>query len=108
MKMRPFALGIPVDQYSLDPDISSFSKRISAAIFANTFRQFDLEMYNKDQIHDIFIGFYESFGKSKVIIDNYGKDLIECANQLMSLLDEKSKYRKMYMDCCDNLLKYVK
>lgn len=108
VKMRPFALGIPVDQYSLDPDISSFSKKISAAIFANTFRQFDMQMYNKDQIHDIFIGFYESFGKSKVIIDNYGKDLIECANQLMSLLDEKSKYRKMYMDCCDNLLKYVK
>jgi hypothetical protein len=65
-------------------------------------------MYNKDQIHDIFIGFYKDFAKSKVIIDNYGKDLIECANQLMSLLDEKSKYRKMYMDCCDNLLKYVK
>lgn len=108
VKMRPFALGIPVDQYSLDPDISSFSKKISAAIFANTFRQFDMQMYNKDQIHDIFIGFYESFAKSKVIIDNYGKDLIECANQLMSLLDEKSKYRKMYMDCCDNLLKYVK
>jgi len=108
VKMRPFALGIPVDQYSLDPDISSFSKKISAAIFANTFRQFDMQMYNKDQIHDIFIGFYKDFAKSKVIIDNYGKDLIECANQLMSLLDEKSKYRKMYMDCCDNLLKYVK
>ena len=108
VKMRPFALGIPVDQYSLDPDISSFSKKISAVIFANTFRQFDMHIYNKDQIHDIFIGFYEGFGKSKVIIDNYGKDLIECANQLMSLLDEKSKYRKMYMDCCDNLLKYVK
>ena len=108
VKMRPFALGIPVDQYSLDPDISSFSKKISAAIFANTFRQFDMQMYNKDQIHDIFVGFYKDFAKSKVIIDNYGKDLIECANQLMSLLDEKSKYRKMYMDCCDNLLKYVK
>ena len=108
VKMRPFALGIPVDQYSLDPDISSFSKKISAAIFANTFRQFDMHMYNKDQIHDIFVGFYKDFAKSKVIIDNYGKDLIECANQLMSLLDEKSKYRKMYMDCCDNLLKYVK
>lgn len=108
VKMRPFALGIPVDQYSLDPDISSFSKKISAAIFANTFRQFDMQIYNKDQIHDIFIGFYEGFGKSKVIIDNYGKDLIECANQLMSLLDEKSKYRKMYMNCCDNLLKYMK
>lgn len=108
VKMRPFALGIPVDQYSLDPILSSFSKKISAAIFANTFRQFDMQMYNKDQFHDIFIGFYEGFGKSKVIIDNYGKDLIECANQLMSLLDEKSKYRKMYMNCCDNLLKYMK
>ena len=108
VKMRPFALGIPVDQYSLDPDISSFSKKISAAIFANTFRQFDMQMYNKDQIHDIFVGFYKDFAKSKVIIDNYGKDLIECANQLRSQLDENSKYRKMYMDCCDNLLKYVK
>ena len=108
VKMRPFALGIPVDQYSLDPDISSFSKRISAAIFANTFRQFDMQMYNLDQIHNIFIGFYEGFGKSKTIIDNYGTDLIDCANQLMSQLDENSKYRKKYMNCCDNLLKYMK
>ena len=107
VKMRPFALGIPVDQYSLDPDISSFSKRISAAIFANTFRQFDLEMYNKDQIHDIFIGFYEAFGKSKTIIDNYGTDLIDCANQLMSQLHENSKYKKKYIDCCETIKRLI-
>ena len=52
--------------------------------------------------------FYEGFGKSKTIIDNYGTDLIDCANQLMSQLDENSKYRKKYMNCCDNLLKYMK
>jgi len=96
-----------VDQYSLDPDISSFSKRISAAIFANTFRQFDLEMYNKDQIHDIFIGFYEAFGKSKTIIDNYGTDLIDCANQLMSQLHENSKYKKKYIDCCETIKRLI-
>ena len=103
VKMRPFALGIPVDQYSLDPDISSFSKRISAAIFANTFRQFDMQMYNLDQIHNIFIGFYEGFGKSKTIIDNYGTDLIDCAIQLMSQLDKNSKFRIKYMECCETI-----
>ena len=108
VKMRPFALGIPVDQYSLDPDISSFSKKISAAIFANTFRQFDMQMYNKDQIHDIFVGFYKDFAKSKTIIDVYGSDLIECANQLMSLLEDKSEYKKQYSDYCKTIKGFIK
>ena len=108
VKMRPFALGIPVDQYSLDPDISSFSKKISAAIFANTFRQFDMQMYNKDQIHDIFIGFYKDFAKSKTIIDVYGSDLIECAMQLSSKLDDHSEYKKQYSDYCKTIKGFIK
>ena len=108
VKMRPFALGIPVDQYSLDPDISSFSKKISAAIFANTFRQFDMQMYNKDQIHDIFVGFYKDFAKSKTIIDVYGSDLIECAMQLSSKLDDLSEYKKQYSDYCKTIKGFIK
>jgi len=108
VKMRPIALGISVDQYSKDPNLSNYCKNISGAMFANTFRQFNFEIYNKDQIHTIFIGFYEGFAKSRAIIDIYGKDLIDCAEQLMGQLDGNSEYRKKYMNCCDNLLKYMK
>jgi hypothetical protein len=108
VKMRPYALGIPAAQYSIDEDVSLYSKRISAVMFANSFRQLDLVMYNKDQIHDIFIGFFNDFVKSKTIIDTYGQDLIECAEQLMKPLDVKSKYMNQYLDICIKIKGLIK
>ena len=98
VKMRPWASGVSMDQFSIDPDLGGFCKKICSAMFANTFRQLNLEMYNKDAIHVSFIGFYKDFCKSNTIIQEFGEDLIECAKQLMSNLDEKSQFRKLYQD----------
>lgn len=107
VKMRPYAMDIPMSQYSIDQDLSVFSKKVSAAMFANTFRQFNLEMYNKDQAHVIFLGFYKDFCKSNTVIKEYGEDLIECAKQLISNLDENSQYKKLYLQYCESIKNYI-
>ena len=108
VKMRPYAIGIPQDIYSIDADVNAYSKKISAIMFANSFRQLDLVMYNKDQIHEIFIGFFNDFAKSRTIIDAYGQELIECGEQLMKSLDVKSKYMNQYLDACNIIKGYIK
>lgn len=107
VKMCPYAMDIPMSQYSIDQDLSVFSKRVSAVMFANTFRQFNLEMYNKDQVHVIFLGFYKDFCKSNTVIKEYGEDLIECAKQLISNLDENSQYKKLYLQYCETIKNYI-
>ena len=107
VKMRPYAMDIPMTQYSIDHDLCIFCKKMSAVMFANTFRQFNLEMYNKDEIHVIFLGFYKDFCKSNTIIKEYGEDLIECAKQLISQLDENSQYKKLYLQHCETIKKYI-
>ena len=104
VKMRPYILGTPIDKFSVDADVSVFSKKVGAVIFANTFRQLDMVMYNNsDQMHVTFIGFFNDCTQSKTIVDGFGEDLAVCAEQLMKALDEKSEYRKLYSDICRKL-----
>lgn len=102
-KMRPYISGTPIDKFTIDADVSVFSKKIGAAMFANTFRQLDLVMYDSDQTHQTFIGFLNDCAQSKIIIEGFGEDLRACAEQLMKALDEKSEYRKLYSDICRKL-----
>jgi hypothetical protein len=98
-KMRPYASGTPIDKFTIDADVSVFSKKIGAVIFANTFRQLDMVMYNNgDQMHVTFIGFFNDCTQSKTIVEGYGEELAACAEQLMCTLDTKSEYRRVYSD----------
>lgn len=102
-KMRPWALGVPLEQHTIDPDLGGFCKKISAGMLANTFRQLNLEMYDKDEFHVIFMGLFKDFSKSKTIIQEFGEDLIACAKQLISQLDDSSPYKRLYQDYCASL-----
>ena len=62
-------------------------------------------MYHKDEFHVIFIGLFRDLTKSPIIIQEFGEDLIECAKQLISQLDNKSPYTKLYQDYCNSLNK---
>ena len=99
-KMRPWALGAPLEQHNIDPDLGGFCKKISAGILANTFRQLNFEMYQKDEFHVIFMGLFKDFSKSKTIIQEFGEDLVDCAKQLISHLDDNSPYKRLYQDYC--------
>ena len=101
-KMRPWASGAPLDQLNIDPDLGGFCKKIAAGILANTFRQLNFEMYHKDEFHVIFMGLFRDFSKSETIIQDFGEDLVECAKQLASQLDDKSPYKKLYQDYCNS------
>ena len=59
MKMRPLAFGIAMDQLASDADVNAFCRKISASIFANTFRQLSLEQYggDDDKSHEAFLAF---------------------------------------------------
>lgn len=105
MKMRPLAFGIAMDQLAADPDVNAFCRKISASIFANTFRQLSLEQYggDDDKSHDAFLAFYKDFCKSDTVMQGYGEDLLACARQLMSKLSEGSDYRKQYAAYCKSL-----
>ena len=99
VKMRPYILGTPIDKFSVDADVSVFSKKVGAVIFANTFRQLDMVMYNSsDQMHVTFIGFFNDCTQSKTIVDGFGEDLAVCAEQLANALDANSGYRRVYSD----------
>lgn len=99
VKMRPYILGTPIDKFSVDADVSVFSKKVGAVIFANTFRQLDMVMYNSsDQMHVTFIGFFNDCTQSKTIVDGFGEDLAACAEQLANALDANSGYRRVYSD----------
>lgn len=99
VKMRPYILGTPIDKFSIDADVSVFSKKVGAVIFANTFRQLDMVMYNSsDQMHVTFIGFFNDCTQSKTIVDGFGEDLAVCAEQLANALDANSGYRRVYSD----------
>lgn len=102
-KMRPVALKLPENLLATDVDVNVFSQKMAAVMFANSFRQLDLEMYNKDKFHDIFVGFFNDFAQSKTIIEGFGDDLIGCAQQLSKPLPADSKYRKLYSDACVKL-----
>ena len=104
-KMRPWASGAPLDHFNVDPDLGGFCKKIAAGMLANTFRQLNLEMYHKDEFHVIFIGLFRDFTKSPIIIQEFGEDIIGCAKQLISQLDNKSPYTKLYQDYCTSLSK---
>ena len=62
-------------------------------------------MYHKDEFHVIFIGLFRDFTKSPIIIQEFGEDIIGCAKQLISQLDDKSPYKKLYQDYCTPLNK---
>lgn len=99
VKMRPYILGTPIDKFSIDADVSVFSKKVGAVIFANTFRQLDMVMYNNgDQMHVTFIGFFNDCTQSKTIVEGFGEDLAACAEQLANTLDANSGYRRVYSD----------
>lgn len=99
VKMRPYALGTPIDKFTIDADVSVFSKKVGAVIFANTFRQLDMVMYNSsDQMHVTFIGFFNDCTQSKTVVEGFGKDLAACAEQLANTLDANSGYRRVYSD----------
>lgn len=99
VKMRPYILGTPIDKFSIDADVSVFSKKVGAVIFANTFRQLDMVMYNSsDQMHVTFIGFFNDCTQSKTIVEGFGEDLAACAEQLANTLDANSGYRRVYSD----------
>ena len=104
VKLRKYSVGIPPSfPYSLDESLSISCSNKSALIFANTFRKLDLEMYNKEEFHEIFIDFYKDFSKSNIIKKELGNELIKCAAILMSKLDANSKYMKLYLDYCDTI-----
>lgn len=99
VKMRPYILGTPIDKFSIDADVSVFSKKVGAVIFANTFRQLDMVMYNSsDQMHVTFIGFFNDCTQSKTVVEGFGEDLAACAEQLANTLDANSGYRRVYSD----------
>lgn len=99
VKMRPYILGTPIDKFSIDADVSVFSKKVAAVIFANTFRQLDMVMYNSsDQMHVTFIGFFNDCTQSKTVVEGFGEDLAACAEQLANTLDANSGYRRVYSD----------
>lgn len=99
VKMRPYILGTPIDKFSIDADVSVFSKKVCAVIFANTFRQLDMVMYNSsDQMHVTFIGFFNDCTQSKTVVEGFGEDLAACAEQLANTLDANSGYRRVYSD----------
>lgn len=98
VKMRPWATGVAMEQYSVDPDLVGFCKKICAGMLANTFRQLNLEMYQKDEFHVLFMGLFRDFSKSDTIIKEFGEDLVDCAKRLMSQLDDNSPYKKLYQN----------
>lgn len=99
VKMRPYILGTPIDKFSIDADVSVFSKKVGAVIFANTFRQLDMVMYNSsDQMHVTFIGFFNDCTQSKTVVEGFGEDLAACAEQLANTLGANSGYRRVYSD----------
>ena len=99
VKMRPYILGTPIDKFSIDADVSVFSKKVGAVIFANTFRQLDMVMYNSsDQMHVTFIGFFNDCTQSNTVVEGFGEDLAACAEQLANTLDANSGYRRVYSD----------
>jgi hypothetical protein len=100
VKMRPWLSGQPLEQQNIDPDLGGFCKKICAAMFANTFRQLNLEMYQKDEFHVLFLGLYKDFSKSTTIIQEFGEDVIASAQQLTSRMDDKSQYKKLYQNYC--------
>ena len=104
-KMRPWVSGAPLAQHPIDPDLGGFCKKIAAGMLANTFRQLNLEMYHKDEFHVIFMGLFRDFSRLTTIIQDFGEDLVECAKQLISQLDDKSPYKKLYQDYCNSLSK---
>jgi hypothetical protein len=106
LKMVPYAFNIPV--YSLEPYLEDFLSSYFRKVFANTFRQFNMSLYNKDEFQDIFVQFYLKFSKSGIIINAFGVDLVERAMQIVSQLDKKSKYRSSYLTYSKSILEHIK
>ncbi len=108
LKMVPLVFNVPDHAYSLDPSVNDFCLRSVRIIFANTFRQFNMSLYNKDEFQDIFVQFYDKFSRSSTIINVYGVDLVERAMQIVSQLDKKSKYRSSYLTYSKSILESIK
>jgi len=101
VKLRNFTFGIDADRLSIDVRINDDGERAGRLMFCNSFRQLDFEMYNFEEFHKIFVSFYESFTKSRVVAKWYGENLITIAEQLSKQLDLNSKYIKQYSDYCE-------
>ena len=101
VKLRNFTFGLNADVLSIDIKIVEDGERAGRLMFCNSFRQLDFEMYNFEGFHKIFVSFYKSFTKSRVVAKWFGENLITIAEQLSKQLDLNSEYKKQYFDYCE-------
>lgn len=104
LSIHDFTFGME-NRYSLNVKVDEICEMIMKVLFSNTFRQFDIAMYNSTKAIKVFSAFYEQFCHSRIIIQCYGKELAKIA---LDIAEKSNADESTFIGYSKTILKYCK